>query len=266
MKKLIKSKFCKKELKEIENLQKEIKNLKKENKKLKIQNSFKNDIISAIAHEFKNPISIINGYIETILNNNLPTNLQEKFLQKILNNTNRLNSLIDRLYFTTKIENNTLKINKTYFYFDEIIKEVISSFDENRIKTNLNHIKIYGDKNLLQIVVSNLINNALKYSKKEIFINLNDNYFEVIDKGVGIDNKHLELIKEKFYRIAKNDWDNSLGLGLYIVEKILQFHNTHLAIESKKLKGSRFYFDITSLKAPQHMESQAQEKREIKAQ
>jgi len=59
--------------------------------------------------------------------------------------------------------------------------------------------------------------------------------------------KNLELIKQKFFRIAKNDWDNSLGLGLAIVEHILKLHGTNLKIESKKGKGSKFYFDITSL-------------------
>ena len=67
-------------------------------------------------------------------------------------------------------------------------------------------------------------------------------------KGVGIDKKHLKIIKDKFFRIAKHDWDNSLGLGLYIVEKILKLHNTHLEIESEIKKGSRFYFDISTLK------------------
>lgn len=242
----LKSKICTKEKKEIEKLKKEIKYLKIENKKLKIQNNFKDDIISAISHEFKNPISIINGYIETILTSPIPKNLQKKFLEKILKNSIRLSELIDRLYFITKIENQKLKINKTYFYLDEAIKEVLASFDEERIKTNLSPLKVYADKNLLEIVISNLVSNALKYSKKEIYINLNARYFEVIDKGIGIEKKHLEMIKEKFFRIAKNDWDNSLGLGLYIVEKILKLHNSHLQIQSQKKKGSKFYFDITS--------------------
>ena len=245
---MIKKIFCKNEKNEIQNLKNEIEKLKKENKKLKFQNSFKDDIISAISHEFKNPISIINGYIETILTSSLPKELEEKFLTKIHKNTLRLTALIDKLYLITKIENKKLRIQKSVFRFDEAINEVLASFDENRIKTNLLPIKIKADKNLIQIVVSNLISNALKYSKKEVEINLNEKYFEVIDKGQGIDEKNLHLIKEKFFRIAKNDWDNSLGLGLYIVEKILKLHHTNLEIKSEVKKGSRFYFDITSLK------------------
>jgi len=245
---MIKKIFCYKEKEQIKELKEEINRLKKENKKLKFQNSFKDDVISAISHEFKNPISIINGYIETILTSHLPKELEKKFLNKINNNTLRLTRLIDKLYLITKIENKKLRIQKTIFRFDEAIKEVLESFDENRIKIKTLPIKIKADKNLIQIVISNLISNALKYSKKEIEINLNENYFEVIDKGIGIDKKNLALIKEKFFRLAKNDWDNSLGLGLYIVEKILKLHHTHLKIDSEVKKGSKFYFDITSLK------------------
>jgi len=243
LKKFLKRLFCKED-----ELKEENRKLKKEIKKLKIQNSFKDDLISAISHEFKNPISIINGYIETIISSNLPKELEIKFLNKIHSNTIRLTELIDRLYLLTKIENQKIKIKKEVFEFSEMIKKVTDSFDEKRIKLNLIPLKVKADKNLMEIVIYNLISNALKYSKDEVLINLNERYFEVIDKGIGIDEKNLELIKQKFFRIAKNDWDNSLGLGLYIVEKILKLHNTHLQIESKIKKGSKFYFDITSIK------------------
>jgi len=243
LKKFLKKLFCRED-----ELKEENKRLKKEIKKLKLQNSFKDDLISAISHEFKNPISIINGYIETIISSNLPKELEIKFLKKIHSNTLRLTELIDRLYLLTKIENQKIKIQKEVFRFDISIKKVVNNFDEKRIKLNLIPMKIKADKNLIEIVIYNLIANALKYSKNEVIINLNEKYFEVIDKGIGIDKKYLEKIKQKFFRIAKNDWDNSLGLGLYIVEKILKFHNTHLQIESEIKKGSKFYFDITSIK------------------
>ena len=244
---MIKNFFCKNQKKEIEKLKKEIKQLKKENKRLKLQNSFKDDMISAISHEFKNPISIINGYIETILSSDIPIQMQQKFLNKIYKNTSRLAELIDRLYLITKIENKKLKIKKETFRLDLAIKEIIESFDEKRIKLNLIPLKIKADKNLIQIVIYNLVSNALKYSKKPIEIILNEDYFIVIDKGIGIEKQYINSIKEKFFRIAKNDWDNSLGLGLYIVEKILKMHNTYLEIESEIKKGSKFYFKITSI-------------------
>jgi len=245
---MIKNIWCKKEKEKINFLEEEIKKLKKENKKLKILNSSKDELISAISHEFKNPISIINGYIETILNNNLDKEINKKFLQKIQKNSLRLSRLIDKLYLVTKLENNKIKPNFSKFDLCLLTKAVIESFNTNRIILNCQDTIVYADKVLIESVIYNLISNALKYSNKEIVININENYFEIIDKGKGIDEKELGLIKEKFYRIAKNDWDNSLGLGLAIVDKILKLHKTSLQIESKKLKGSKFYFDITSLK------------------
>ena len=240
--------FYKNELEELEKLKEENKRLKKENRKLQILNSSKDELISAISHEFKNPISIINGYIETILTNNLPQEMNDKFLNKIQKNTLRLSSLIDRLYLITRLENNKIKVKFTKFDLCEMTKNIIESFNTDRIVLNCQKTPIFADKTLIETVIYNLISNALKYSKKEITININDN-FEVIDKGKGIDEKEIELIKQKFYRIAKNDWDNSLGLGLAIVDKILKLHKTQLKIKSQKGKGSRFYFDITSLKS-----------------
>jgi len=245
---MIKNIWCKKEKEKIALLEEEIKKLKKEIKKLKILNSSKDELISAISHEFKNPISIINGYIETILNNNLDQEINKKFLQKIQKNSLRLSRLIDKLYLVTKLENNKIKPNFSKFNLCSLTKTVIESFNTNRVILNCQKTVIYADKVLIESVIYNLISNALKYSEKEIIININNKYFEIIDKGKGIDKKELALIKEKFYRIAKNDWDNSLGLGLAIVDKILKLHKTSLQIESKKLKGSKFYFDITSLK------------------
>jgi signal transduction histidine kinase len=240
MKKRIKKFFCKNEKKEIEKLKKQLKKSELENQKLKKINEFKDDIISAISHEFKNPISIINGYIETILNSRLDESTNQKFLEKIHKNSYRLSNLIDKLYLVTKIENQKLKPNFKEIKLEGLIKELIKSFDEERLVLNLKPVIIKADKNLMEIAVSNLISNALKYSKEKVIITLNENFLEVKDKGIGIEKDKLDLITRKFYRIAKNDWDNSLGLGLYITKKILNMHNLKLKIQSEKKKGSKF--------------------------
>lgn len=237
MKKIIKKIFCK----DLEKLKDENKKLKKENKLLKIQNKSKDELISAISHEFKNPISIIQGYIETILHSNLPPEMERKFLKKIDANTKRLVDLIDRLYLFTKLENNKIQIKKEKIDLREVALKIKESLNDERIEIK-GEKEIIGDKNLMEIVLFNLVSNALKYSNKKVIINLGDK-IEVIDFGKGIDKKHLDKIKEKFYRISKNDWDNSLGLGLFIVEKILNLHHSTLQIESKRGE-TKFYFEI----------------------
>jgi len=240
--------FFKNELEELEKLKEENRKLKKENKKLQILNSSKDELISAVSHEFKNPISIINGYIETILTNDLPKKMNDKFLGKIQKNSLRLSELIDRLYLITKLENNKIKIKKSTFEICSAVKNIIESFNTQRITLNCTSQTLYADKALIEIVLYNLISNAIKYSSKEITVTIDSEKIIVADTGKGIDPKEMNLIKQKFYRIAKNDWDNSLGLGLAIVEHILKIHKTTLQIESEKGKGSKFYFDITSLK------------------
>ncbi len=252
LKKLFRNKEKNKQTKEIEKLKTEINELKQENKKLKTQGQFKEDLISSISHEFKNPVTIINGYIETILASPIEKSLQEKFLKKIHNNTLRLSGLIDRLYFLLKIENNKYKLHIASFRLDLAIKEISENFDEKRLVFNIKPISINADKYLIQTVISNLLSNAFKYSNDKIIINMDNEKVEIIDKGIGIEPKNINLIKQKFYRIAKNDWDNSLGLGLYLVEKILKLHHTKLEIKSKKHKGSNFYFYITSLQNKEH--------------
>jgi len=244
---ILKKIFFSEELKEIEKLKAENRKLKKENKKLKILNSSKDELISAVSHEFKNPITIINGYIHTILTNSLPDETNRKFLMKIEKNSLRLSALIDRLYLITKLENDKVKFNPVRFDICECAKNIIETFNTERIELICTPSEVYADKTLMEVVIYNLISNAIKYSNKKITVKAGE-VFEVVDQGKGIDSSELDLIRQKFYRIAKNEWDNSLGLGLAIVEKILKLHKTALMIESEKGKGSRFYFDLTPLK------------------
>ena len=90
------------------------------------------------------------------------------------------------------------------------------------------------------MAISNLIENALKYSEDEIIVNISNNSITVIDKGIGIEEKELEKINKKFYRVSNNGWNNSLGLGLFIVQSVLSLHNFSLLIDSEFKKGSQF--------------------------
>ncbi len=90
------------------------------------------------------------------------------------------------------------------------------------------------------MALSNLIENALKYSEDEVLIKIDSNSISVIDKGIGIDENDLRKINQKFYRVSQNGWNNSLGLGLFIVHSILKLHNFELEIKSKLNEGSEF--------------------------
>lgn len=213
--------------------------------KLTISNRQKDDIISAISHEFKNPIAIISGYSQTMLEDtNLPKETKEKFLYKILTNSNKMSNIIDKLRLSLKLQEEKQELVLNAVFIKKLIENSISDL---KIKYKNREIKIVGKDKLLQVdetlismAISNLIENALKYSKDEIIIDISSKQIAIIDKGIGISKDELEKIRKKFYRVSNNDWNNSLGLGLFIVQAILKLHKFKLEIESKLNKGSKF--------------------------
>lgn len=227
-------------------LSKREKQKSKQTAKLKLANRQKDEIISAISHEFKNPIAIISGYSETILNDkNLPIAMKNKFLNKIHSNSNKMSQIIDKLRLTLKLEEGKQELILVPCSIKKIVENCVSDLKDkykNReilIKGIDTFIKV--DETLISMAISNLIENSLKYSQDEVVVEVSKEYICIIDKGIGIDKKELEKINQKFYRISNNGWNNSLGLGLFIVQSILNLHNFKLEIESEINKGSKFY-------------------------
>lgn len=213
--------------------------------KLKELNKQKDDIISAISHEFKNPIAIVNGYSQTLLDDpNINPNIRQKFLSKIHNNGTKLSDLIDTLRLSLKLDSQQQALKLTEFNLFELAQECAENIKINYMgrKIILSGAQpvITADQTMLGIVFSNLIENAIKYSEDEVFINVYVDHIDIIDTGIGISKKELQNITEKFYRVHKNTWNNSLGLGLFLVDTILKLHNFKLLIKSVENEGSTF--------------------------
>ncbi len=218
----------------------------KQNVKLKIANKQKDEIISAISHEFKNPIAIISGYSETILNDkDMPEAMKSKFLNKIYSNANKMSHIIDKLRLTLKLEEGKQELLLVPCSMKKIVENCVSDlkdkYKNREIVIKGEDVSIKVDETLISMAISNLIENSLKYSQKEVIVELTKEYICIIDKGIGIEKKELENINQKFYRISNNGWNNSLGLGLFIVQSILNLHSFKLEIESEIDKGSNFY-------------------------
>ena len=215
-------------------------------KKLKLLNKQKDEILSAVSHEFKNPITVINGYSQTLLEDkDLNENIRIKFLQKIYISGKRLTELIDTLRLALKLDSDKIKLTFTTCNVYEIAKEAMQTlsqvYSDREIEINgRKDVTINADRVLLGVAITNLIENALKYSEDKVEVIISDEAITIKDAGVGIDEKELKNITKKFYRVSKNSWDNSLGLGLSIVTNILNLHKFNLTIKSQKNEGSEF--------------------------
>jgi len=214
--------------------------------KLKTSNKQKDDIISAISHEFKNPIAVINGYSQTLLDDpEINPNIRQKFLKKIYKNGVKLSELIDTLRLSSKLDSGQQELNFKSIKLHELVADTVENIKLNYPKRQViiegsKDIIIKGDASLFSVVTTNLVENAFKYSEDEVTVHLTKNSLSIIDTGIGISSKNLENITSKFYRVNENTWNNSLGLGLFIVSNILKLHHFTLDIESKENEGSTF--------------------------
>jgi signal transduction histidine kinase len=217
----------------------------KQTAKLKLANRQKDEIISALSHEFKNPIAIISGYSETILNDEqMPQAMKNKFLRKIQTNAIKMSHIIDKLRLTLKLEEGKQEILLLPCSMKKLIDNCVSDLNDKYKNREIivlgEDITLNVDETLISMAISNLIENALKYSEDEVIVKINENSICIIDKGIGIEINELENINQKFYRVSNNGWNNSLGLGLFIVQSVLSLHNFSLEISSEFEKGSQF--------------------------
>jgi len=218
------------------------------NAKLKLKNKQRADMLSAIAHEFRNPIAAIMGYAQTLVDDpEIPKPLHDKFLQKIYNNGNKIESLLARLILWNKFESKEATLHKSQFDMRKLIEEVVQGLGEKyknrKIDILAEPTTVEADRALMEIVLKNLIENALKYSEDDVKVVLQERRLCVIDKGIGINAKEIDKVTKKFYRSGSHSWDNSMGLGLSIVKSILELHGSSLEIKSQEDEGSRFCFN-----------------------
>lgn len=233
-------------------LEKRAKQKRKYTAKIKLISQQRSDVISAISHEFKNPIASIMGYAQTLLDDpHANPQIRERFLGKIVQNGQKISNMIDRLALATKFENGDFTIQPTTFDLVKLTQEMVQGFREKHptrtIRTEFPATyMISADRTMIELVISNLIDNALKYSEEEITLVLEGDALHVKDQGMGIKSEEIEKVTQKFYRSNSHTWDNSMGLGLALVNYILKLHNTNLEIQSSLGVGSDFSFKLPS--------------------
>lgn len=221
-------------------------------KKLKLLNKKQGDIISSISHEFKNPVAAIMGYTQTVKEDpDLTPALRDKFLDKVTKNAQKITTMIDRLSLAIKLENDnftpTFSNFKLALLAEDVRETLLYKYPNREIILEIEDIMISADRGMFDNLLTNLIENALKYSEDEVLVKTENGKLVVSDKGIGIAAEDLAKITKRFFRVDSHSWDNSIGVGLYIVKYILKLHDSALEIESTPNEGSRFGFEISHL-------------------
>jgi signal transduction histidine kinase len=220
--------------------------------RLRLMNKQRNDILSALSHEFKNPIASIIGYAQTIQEDqDMPPVIRNKFLAKISSNGEKISKMLDRLAMSVKLDNGDLTLKKSEFELKQLCNEVasnlVSKYRDREIMVEADEVVIISDKTMLELVLVNLVDNALKYSNGDVKIIFKDGKVSVQDSGIGIKKEDLDKVTAKFFRVNKNSWDNSMGIGLAMVSYILKALDSSLEIESEFTKGSIFSFSVKDM-------------------
>lgn len=211
------------------------------------------NFMMAITHELKTPISITRLNMETLQKYNLDEAKKEKIIRSSLQEINRLNTLTGNILVSAQLEGGSYLFNKEDLDFSQVvadsIKEYSGRFPGRVLKSELESgIYIQGDPLLMQILVNNLIENAVKYSPTGTPISVaikkqgGRGIFEVRDEGHGIPRKEHKRIFQKFYRVGNENTRTAqgTGLGLYLCRKITQDHKMRLDVSDNIPKGSIF--------------------------
>jgi len=229
---------------------------------LKKQEQFRREFLSNVSHEFKTPLFAIQGYIETLKDCLIDDpETAVRFLQKAENNVERLSYLINDLDSISKLETGEIPINYEKFDIVLLTKEVMESMEDKAKKRGIrlffkdkymHPAFVRADREKIRQVLINLISNSMKYSKEngstslKIF-ELHDQFLiEVTDDGIGIDEKHLPRLFERFYRIDshRSREVGGTGLGLAIVKHILEAHEQIISVRSTLQIGTTFAFTL----------------------
>ena len=220
----------------------------------------RSNLLRAISHDLRTPLTSIMGNSDNLLFNNkiLDDDIKMQMYSEIYEDSLWLINLVENLLSITKLENGKVKLNYTTELIDDIIDEALKHINKNKIKHNI-IVKRFKDLLLVNVdvrlviqVFINLIDNAIKYTPEgsTIIISVSKNeskaIINVIDNGLGIKDKDKDRIFEMFY-IGDNiiaDSRKSLGLGLSLCKSIINAHGCEITVSNNYPKGTVFTFDL----------------------
>ena len=225
--------------------------------------NMRKEFIADVSHELKTPLTSIMGYAETLANSEYDPEMQEKFLKVINNESIRMTKLVNDLLILSKYDNEQIECEKIEFNLGELVKSCLENLQIEADKKNqkvecfvtANVPTVKADKDGIERVVLNILSNSIKYTEDggviKIYVGFvyNDAYIKIIDNGIGIPEKDLDRIFERFYRVdkARTRKMGGTGLGLSIAKEILDKNNGRIDIKSKVGKGTEVVITIPTI-------------------
>lgn len=236
---------------------------KQEIESLRQNEQFRKEFLQNLSHEFKTPVFAIQGYVDTLLHGALENpEVNKKFLEKAAKNIERLTNLINDLDEISRLERGEIMLYKENFIIQDLVREVFESLsmraEPRHIKCSIKKgcespLTVFADKEKIRQVLRNLVENSVKYGKDNgnIAASMYQTdgehiLIEISDDGLGINEKHLPRIFERFYRTEEGrriDVTGS-GLGLAICKHIIEAHGQSIHVRSTEGVGTTIGFTL----------------------
>lgn len=220
---------------------------------------YQKTFIANVSHDFRSPLTSIKGYLEAILDGTIPPEMYNKYLTRVITETERLNKLTQGMLTLNTLDSKGY-LNRTSFDINRVIKDTAASFEGTCSEKNINFELIfsnniqmvYADLGKIQQVLYNLIDNAIKFSHEDstIYIQVSGKYekyfISIKDTGIGIPKDCLKKIWERFYKsdLSRGKDKKGTGLGLSIVREIIQAHGENIDVVSTEGVGTEFIFSL----------------------
>ncbi|CAH8769671.1 HAMP domain-containing histidine kinase [Paenibacillus dendritiformis] len=235
---------------------------------LGVMEKMRQEFISNVSHEIQSPLTSIRGFAHALQNDELSEKERQHYLQIIEMETTRLSKLSDNLLRLTSLESEHHPIKPQSYRLDQQLRNLVLASEPQwaakalDVELNLDNVHITADEDMLSQVWVNLIHNAIKFTPERGFIHIGltvrEPYVEVRieDSGIGIDKEHIPHLFERFFKadVSRNRMQGGSGLGLSIVQKIVQLHQGTIAVSSERGSGSVF-----CVKLPLHMSDRYQQ-------
>lgn len=227
--------------------------------KLNQMEEYQKTFIANVSHDFRSPLTSIKGFLEAILDGTIPPEMQEKYLHRVITETERLNKLTQGMLTLNSLDSKGL-LFRTNFDINRVIKDTAASFEvvcrQRDISFDLTFgdsiQMVFGELGKIQQVLYNLIDNAIKFSQNgsTIYIQAAPKHEKIFvsvkDTGIGIPKDSIKKIWERFYKtdISRGKDKKGTGLGLSIVKEIIQAHGENIDVISTEGVGTEFIFSL----------------------